>query len=126
MSQKWHRWKVLGGLVFLSGCAPASLEDLRCQTEAEMRGLTEELRKVESKEDLYQASKKLKKYFYRIANLLVEARQFNSSEPEYSSAGEALFIEFARIYEMPGGKDAMESIQVESLRFLQKRSDPVH
>lgn len=110
-------------LYFLSGCAPTSLHDLRCEGEAEMKKLTADLRKIESKEDVQKASKRLKKRFNRIADLLIETRKFSSpiDEPlEPALAGEELFAELARIYEIPGVRAAIEAAQNEAVHRLDR------
>ena len=117
-----RKWTLFTWILFLSGCAPTSLEDLRCQADAEMKGLLGELRRIETKEDLQKSAKRLKKYFYHIASLLVEARKFSNIESEAAPVGEELFAEFARIYEIPGAREAIELLQAEAVYVLRKKS----
>ena len=110
-------------ILFLSGCAPASLKDLRYEGEGEIKKLTADLRKIESKEDVQKASKKLKKRFNRIADLLIETRKFSSSGDESFEpvmASEELFTEIARIYEIPGARAAIEAAQSEAVHRLDR------
>ena len=110
-------------LLFLVGCSPANLKDLRCEGEAEMKKLTAELKRIESKEDVQKASKKLKKRFNRIADLLIETRKFSSPNDEPTEpvpAGEELFAELARIYEIPGARAAIEMAQSEAVHRLDR------
>lgn len=118
----FERILVFGAICLISGCAPSSLEDLRCQADAEMKGLLVELKGVETKEDLQKSAKKLKKYFQHIASLLVEARKFSNMESGISPVGEELFAEFARIYEIPGAREAVEQLQAEAVYVLRKKS----
>lgn len=112
---------LLCALCFLTACAPSNLSDLRWEAEGEMKKLTAELKKIESTEDVQKSSKKLKKHFNRIADLLLEARNFplNQDEfPEALPAGEELFAELARIYEIPGARASVEAAQNEAVRRL--------
>lgn len=105
-------------LIFLASCGPASLADLRYEGEAQTRKLAAELRTIESKEDLQKAIPKLKKRFNKIGELLIEARGFPKEESEPSFASEQLFAELARLYEMPGGRELIESAQTEAIHQL--------
>lgn len=108
---------------FLTACAPANLSDLRYEAEGEMKKLTVELKKIESSEDVQKSAKRLKKQFNRIADLLLQARNFPLSQeeiPESSPAGEELFAELARIYEIPGARASIEAAQNEAIRRLDR------
>ncbi|HSX38760.1 MAG TPA: hypothetical protein VLE95_08055 [Chlamydiales bacterium] len=108
-------------LLVLESCAPASLSELQCEAEAEIKKLTGELRKLESMEDIQNASKRLKTRFNRIAELLIEARNFpEENSPERLSLGEELFAELARIYEIPGARSVIENVQSEAVRRLDR------
>lgn len=106
-------------LIFLSSCGPSSLSDLRIEGEAQTRKLAEELRGIESKEDLERASSRLKKRFNKLADVLVEIRKFPKEVYEPSIASEQLFLELARVYEIPGGKEIVEKSQAQAIRKLQ-------
>jgi len=109
--------------LLLVGCAPANLSELRCEGEAEMKKLTADLKKMETNEDVQKASKQLKKHFNRIAELLIETRNFPSSADEAleaGAAGEELFAELARIYEIPGARAAIEAAQTEAVHRLDR------
>lgn len=123
MNDVTSRFCFLIFLFFFVGCSPANLKDLRCEGEAEMKKLTAELKKIESKEDVQKASKKLKKRFNRIADLLIETRKFSSPNDESIEpvpAGEELFAELARIYEIPGARAAIETAQSEAVHRLDR------
>lgn len=105
----------------LVSCAPANLSELRYEGEAEMKKLTLELKKIETYGDVQKTSKKLKKRFNRIADLLIETRNFRESEEaETSRVGEELFTELARVYEIPGARAAIEAAQSEAVRRLDR------
>ena len=115
------RWTLL---VFasLSGCSPASLKDVRCEGEAETRKLASELRGIESKEDLQKAIPRLKKRYHRMADLLMEVRKFSNPPPaEPTLASEELFVELARLYEIPGAREVIETAQAEAIHQLSKQ-----
>src|SRR5271155_3128468 len=104
--------------LLLAACAPANLKELRCEGEEQMRKLSSVLKKMETIEDVQKGSKKLKKYFNRIGELLIETRHFPPQvepapvEPEgRTAAGEALFAELARVYEIPGARSLIEAAQ---------------
>lgn len=107
--------------ILLAGCAPSTFEDLRYEGEAETRKLASELKTIESKEDLYRSLPRLKKRYNKIADLLIEARKFEEREGEPSAVSEELFAELARLYEIPGGREAIESCQSEAIRRLDHR-----
>jgi hypothetical protein len=111
------KW-ILGFLALLTACSPSSLSDVRLEGEAETKRLSEELKSIETIEDLTKASPKLKKRFNKIADLLIEARQFPDVPSEPSLASEELFAELARIYEIPGGREALEKTQAEAILKL--------
>lgn len=107
-------WIFLSSL--LAGCG--SFADLRYEGEAETRKLARELRAIETKEDLQKAIPRLKKRFNKIADLLIEVRSFSKVETEPSQASEELFIELARLYEISGGRELIESAQTEAVHRL--------
>ncbi len=105
----------------LVGCAPSSFDELRWEGEAETRKLAQELKAVDTKEDLAAALPRLKKRYNRIARLLIEARKFNDCSEEPSAASEELFAELARLYEIPGGRELIETAQAEAITRLESR-----
>jgi hypothetical protein len=109
-------------LLFLVACSPTSIKDLRLEGEAETKKLAFELRKMETKEELIRAVPKLKKRFNRIADLLIQAHEFRKEEisKEPTLASEELFIELARLYEIPGAKEVIEGAQKEAVSKLDK------
>src|SRR3990167_2773089 len=106
--------------LFLIGCSPTTLNDLRSEAETEIKKLTIELRKMESKEDIQKGSKRLKKRFNRISDLLVKTRGIPRSVQPPLLVGEELFAELARLYEIPGGREVIEATQRGAVRKLDR------
>lgn len=108
----------------LWGCSPASMQDVRWEAEAETRKLAWELKRVETKEQLQEALPRIKKRYNKIAVLLLETRHLQGQEDlhissvESSVASEELFMELARLYEIPGARDLIELAQNEAIRKL--------
>lgn len=109
MSRTFHLWI----LTILAGCSP--FHDISGEGEAETRKLAAELRAIETKEELQKAVPRLKKRFNRLADLVVEARSFKQEASEPTAASEELFIELARLYEMTGGRELIESAQADAV-----------
>jgi nitric oxide reductase activation protein len=97
------------------------MEDLRAEGDSEVTKLTEILREVETKEDLQAKLPKIKKEYHRIAQLVLEVRQIQEKSPEFlepSQAGDELFAELARLYEMPGCRELIELAQNDAIQKL--------
>lgn len=107
-------------LLFLASCGPSTLADLRCEGEAQTKKLAQELSLIETKEDLQKALPKLRKRFNKMADLLIQARAFPKEEGDPSFASEQLFAGLARLYEMPGGRELIESAQSEAVQKLKR------
>ncbi len=106
--------------IFLASCTPATLADLRAEGESETKKLAAELREIESKDELQKAVPRLRKRFLKLADLLVEARGFPLEEGPPTPASEELFIELARLYEMPGGRELIEWAEGEAVARLER------
>lgn len=107
-------------LIFLILASCSSFEDLRYEGEIETRKLAAELRVIETKEELQKAVPRLKKRFNRIADLILEARSLQGEEAEPTAASEELFIELARLYEIAGGRELIESAQADAILRLKR------
>jgi hypothetical protein len=105
---------------FLGGCGTSSLSDLRQEGEFQTKKLAEELRQIETREDLDHSLPKLRRRFNKLADVLVEARRYSEYEPSPSEISEELFLELARLYEMPGGREAIETAQLEAIQRLRE------
>lgn len=100
------------------GCGLTTFADLRCEGEAQTKKLVKELRSIETKEELQKKLPSLRKRFNQIAELLIEAQKVPYQECEPSAASEELFIELARLYEMPGGRELIETAQSQAVLRL--------
>ena len=116
-------------LIFLSvlaSCAPSSWEDLRAEGEAETRKLAHLLKTINTKDELQKELPKVKKRLNRMADLVLEVRKMKEISPmpdfsEPSEASDELFAQLARLYEMPGCRDLIESAQDEPIRRCRAR-----
>lgn len=108
--------------ILLSSCGPVTFADLRCEGEAQTRKLAQELSQIETKEELQKAVPRLRKRFDEMAELLLQLRAFPAQESEPSLASEQLFAELARLYEMPGGRELIETAQSEAVARLEEKN----
>ena len=83
-----------------------------------MKKLVVQLRQIETRENLQREVPRLKKQFNKLADLLVEARAYGSVELEPTIVSEELFAEMARLYEMSGCRELIESAQEEAVHRL--------
>lgn len=105
--------------LFLVSCAPSSLDEIRWEGEAETRKLAQELKGISSRDELLKALPRLKKRYNKIAALVVRARDYKTAAvQEPSQVSEELFIQLARLYEMPGARELIEGAQQEAIREL--------
>jgi hypothetical protein len=107
-------------LLLAIACGPTTLPDLRIEGESETKKLAFELRALETKEDLQRAAPKLRKKFNRLAEILIKVSRFSKEAAEPSFASEQLFVELARLYEIPGGREIIEKAQLEAVQKLKK------
>lgn len=100
-----------------------SMRDIRADADAEVAKLTKVLREIDTKDDLLARLPKIKKGFNHIAELVIEVRAVQEKSPEFlapSQAGDELFAELARLYEMPGGRALIETAQNDAIQRLTK------
>jgi hypothetical protein len=110
-------------LLFSFGCSPGSLDDYQKEGESVCRTLTNELKDIETRDDLVKALPKLKKRFHHLVDVVIEARTFQEGHPEEKNdlsfdshqASEALKSELKRIYQIEGGRELVENAQREAL-----------
>ncbi len=80
------------------------------------------MKALDTKEELAAAIPRIKKRYNRIASVLAEARKFKDGmDEEPSFASEELFAELARLYEIPGGRELIETAQTEAISRLESR-----
>ena len=112
-------------VLFLTGCAPGSLEEYCFEGEGAVRKIIEECKKVHSKEDLILHKSRIKNDLAHLTNLMIAAKKFQMKNPEEEitlnlshAASNQLKEEFVRIYKIDGCREVMEEIQRESLHKL--------
>jgi hypothetical protein len=101
------------------------MRDLRAEGEAETRKLALVLSGIETKDQLQKKLSKIQHCYSRIGDLVIQLRQLGdgvTSEGEPSECSDELFIELARLYEMPGCRRLLEAAQEEAIRRLKKES----
>ncbi len=121
-----HKLILLLGCLFLFGCQPTSLEDFSWEGRALVRVLLRDLRKIETREDLFLLEPVLKKDFEKIVELIIQARSFQQKNPEieisFQNINPTLNLsvkeELKRIYEMEGGRECIERSQREAMLKL--------
>ncbi len=111
-------------LLVLSACAPSSPADFRQAGDAWAKGFAADLRDIESRDDLERAIPRIKRHYNRLAELVGEVAEWERAHPgvkvpfEPTQGGDALFIELARVRELPGGKEILEDCEGESIRAI--------
>lgn len=108
--------------LFLSACAPATVEEFHREGAAAAASLADEMRRIHSRDELKAAVPNLRKKYLRIAKLALAARELAEKgekplPPEQAS--DELFAEIARLYELPGGRELLRSAQAEALKLLE-------
>lgn len=110
-----------------AACSPSSLDDFKKEGEAVSKSLVVILQKIETREDLTNASPKLKKKFEELVDLMIAARKYQILHPEEESfnileyelpSNEDLITELKRIYSIEGGREIIEDTQREALLRL--------
>ena len=114
-------------LLFFVACSPSSLEDFRYEGESICKDLTQELKKIETSQQLIVKAPKLKTYFDKLVVVIIQAKKFqkehegeNSIMDGKSQVSQNLLGELRRIYELEGGRELMEKIEQEALIKLSK------
>lgn len=111
----------------LAACSLSSERDFRAQAKEIVQDITSVLKKVETHEELQASVSKLKGKFNKLAELLAELRSFRERRPEVPFSDEPLpcsddlFAELARLYEIPGCREIVESAQIEAVYKLHKK-----
>jgi hypothetical protein len=111
-------------LLLLCSCSPSSSLDFQHEGEARCRQLTQELQKIENREQLVQAESRLKQHFENLVDLMISAKEFQrdhlddvsqDSVYEESVIETALQEQLRRIYDIEGGREIIERSQQEAL-----------
>ena len=118
--------RFLSLLIFFSSCQSSSLEDFRYEGASQVRLLIEELKLVESREDLLEMGPVLKKRFEKMVDLMVQSRAYQQKNPGceigfYSTSqalSDSLLEQMKRVYSLEGGKECIEKAQREAMLRL--------
>ncbi len=128
---------LLSVLIFaVLSCSPNSLSDFKKEGEASMLAITKELNAIHTREQLIGISPRLKELFNDIVDTIIEAREYQNSNPTHpsselsdknSSLNDHLRAELNRIYQsIEGGREVIETCQKIALNkldaFEQKRA----
>ncbi len=106
------------------GCSPTSLEEYRREGESLCRRFTEELQKIETRDELLAALPNIRRRYEEFVDLMLEVKEFEeehfgeATDPWNTSdflASESLIIEMKRLYQLEGGRELMEKTQREAL-----------
>jgi hypothetical protein len=111
--------------ILVVACGSPSVKDLRAEGEIETRKLACLLSEIKTKDQLRKKISKIQNSYAKIADLMIQLRNLpddlaRDSEP--TAASDELFVELARLYEMPGCRRLLESAQEEAIERLQKES----
>lgn len=101
------------------------MEEFHREGEAVCREITDELKNVQTREELAKAVPKLKTKFNKLVELMIDARTFQQESEEAfdpmavkTEAGQALLVELKRVYQIEAGRDNIEKAQREALLKL--------
>ncbi len=109
----------------LASCSPNRPEDFHAEGRSLARKLSDELKTIESIDDLEKNQAELKKSFNQLVDLMIEARKYQLAHPdaEWIDNGadekqEELIDQLRTIYALPGGREKIEDLQREALLKL--------
>lgn len=115
----------LAFLFFSTGCGHRSLDDFQEEGEGVVRALIQDLRLIQTRDDLIASSSRIQRHFEKLAYIMVEAEMFYSLYPEKERGGrlnhelsDRLRIELNRLYSLEGGCQVIERIQERALCIL--------
>lgn len=104
-------------------CGPPTIRDLRSEGESETRKLAYLLQDIQTKEQLQKKLPKIQQSYVRIAELMIQIRSFDLALDEKpTEASDELFVELARLYEMPGFRKLLEAAQGPAIERLKEQS----
>ena len=109
-------------LLILISCGPNSLEDFQKEGESFSRRLANELKEIQSRDELAKAAPHLKTRFNELVDLVIAAQTyadrhldeclFDPTENPYSNE---LRLQLERLYRLEGGREMIEKAQKEAL-----------
>lgn len=116
------KWMFALCLVLL-GCSPNSSYEFQREGKALCRTLANDLKKIESRQQLLQEESKLKKHFESLVSLMIEAKEFQQGTDSdlvmdsflEGEEDRELEAELRRIYAIEGGREVIERAEQEAL-----------
>lgn len=113
--------------LFTTGCTK-SLEDFKEEGQGVTRSLVQELQLVRTKDDLQNASPRIKKVFDKMVDVMISAQQYHQTHPNLESIefhkddlelSDRLRMELNRLYLLENGKEIIEKCQENALQRLE-------
>ena len=113
-------------LIFLFSCTQNHMDDLREEAKSICSSITEDLKKVHTKEDLLAIRPALRRKFNRIAKIMVEVENLQKEPVSYeisqdTKISDNLLFEMQRVYQIPGAQKIIEQSQISALDILENR-----
>lgn len=113
-------------MLSITGCANSSLEDFQEEGEAAIYSLVQELKLIQTREQLLAASGTLQKDFDRLVSIIVKTQEWVNVHPESVTEAiqvnhelsDALRVELNRLYHLEGGRQMIEKCQEKALQHL--------
>ena len=114
----------------LTACGPSSQRDFRQEGQAISRELIRELDQIQGRDELLAAQDRLERLYQAIVDCMIEAQELAEEQglaplpqsPEDRALSDRLRESLARVYEMDGGREIVESAQREALIRLDRHS----
>ena len=113
--------------LLMGSCSPNSFEDFQTEGEALSRKITLDLQKVQTTEQLVEIAPVLKKRFYFLVELMIQARKYQEAHPEEwtderpradATFNELMVIELERVHKLERGREVIEKAQRDALHRL--------
>ncbi len=114
-------------LLLLGSCSPSSLEDFQREGTSLSRKMIIDLQQIQTTEQLIEKAPLLKKRFYYLVELMIQARTYQEAHPEEipleptsasDTFNELFIIELERLYSLERGKEIIENTQRDALHRL--------
>ncbi|PIS00198.1 MAG: hypothetical protein COT84_08765 [Chlamydiae bacterium CG10_big_fil_rev_8_21_14_0_10_35_9] len=108
-------------IIVLTACRPSTSEDFQSEGKAWMKSCLKELKEIKTLDDLNKKQAFIQKKYNQLAELILLA---NLKEPQQeldlieNMESKELHSELMRIYLIPGAKEVIASIQLETLKKL--------
>lgn len=102
-------------------CSSSTTEDFQSEGKAWMKSYLKELKEIKTLEDLHKKQPSIQKRYNQLAELIVRVHLKNPQqelEVTESIESKELHTELMRIYLIPGAKEVVASVQMETLKKL--------